>query len=500
MDGHAHMFASRILGILAVVLIVCGTFAVLVSFNRTYILGADESVYATKARSWIETAPADQFEIYRPIAMPVIGWAILQFDSSESALRLFGVVTGALAAGALFALIALVTNIPLAVATTALVVSSYLFLRQSPLFLNDVASSGLLFACLVLVYRHYLSRGTTVSIYAVAPLAALAFYLRYGAITPLAVIAIMTVLLLLARFLRTSSEFIHVQRTLVVGIALLLPHLAYSFITTKSFFGIIDAADRAAHRTYMGEGLIQYIRWLPGEIGGLPLGICALVGTMVVIVLLAVPHWRDRYIGIVWLGCIGLATFILTGLFTHAEPRYVFFPMALLAGVGVAGTYYGAARLHMGAGYLVLCIVFAASLYFGVGHYQRAYALFENERTSANNAAYRATLQAIADRTSGACSIWTALNRPRASWYTKCHLFRPEDRIQTADDMAAYDADSHYVIVGERLRENQITPAVAAMYGVTLTELMRTPTPAYGDVVLYEMVRASQTPATSTPI
>jgi len=77
-------------------LVFCGTLFILGSLVGSQPIGHDEAVYLTKARSWMEGTPADEFEIYRPIGMAWFGWLFLHFGDSEIMMRSFGVIFGAI--------------------------------------------------------------------------------------------------------------------------------------------------------------------------------------------------------------------------------------------------------------------------------------------------------------------------------------------------------------------------------------------------------------------
>src|SRR3989344_5043112 len=157
-----------------------GTIFILWSLVGSQPFGHGESVYLTEARSWIDGAPADEFKIYRPIGMAGFGWIFLHFGDSERLLRLFGVIFGAIATLFIYLFFKRIFNTPFALVITGVIGTSTLFLREAPLFQNDIPSSGLLIGTLWLLWIYYESAGKSRSIYFVGPLAALAFYIRYG--------------------------------------------------------------------------------------------------------------------------------------------------------------------------------------------------------------------------------------------------------------------------------------------------------------------------------
>lgn len=291
----------------------------------SHTLEWDEAVYLTKARSWIENIPADTFGIYRPIGMPAFGWLFLKFGDTEKISRMFGVIFGALTLVFIFLLFTRIANIWIGLGITFLIASSGLFLRQAPQFLNDIPSAGFLFGTLWLIWTNYETAEKRKSIYFAPFLAALAFYLRYGTVVQLAVIAILTPIALLKKFKNKNGEFKHFLRAAVIFIFLMAPYFIYSLDTTGSLFGILKRGQEAAGRAYLGEGLVSYIKWLPQELSGPLMGSFTILGIIATFSVLLFKNLRREYEDIVWLGSIGVLSFFVTGLLAHAEARYVFF-------------------------------------------------------------------------------------------------------------------------------------------------------------------------------
>ena len=481
-------------------LIVCSiaiaTFIALYPITGSHIMGADESVYASEARAWIDGSPADQFEIYRPIAMPVFGYITMQFSDDERAFRIVGVIFGAITPVIIFLLFWRLSGIVPALLTSLVVVLSPLFLRQAPLYLNDIPSAALLLAVLLVLYVHYETRGKSTLIYFAAPLAALAFYMRYAAATPLALVAIISYALLLPRFARSPvSDFSHLLKTGILAAVLFAPHVIHSLIATHEVIGILRLAGKAAHRVYVGEGLLQYISWIPGKLGGIPLEIAFLGGVIVMIALMVSRRMREQNLGLTWAGSIGLASFILTGLLTHAEPRYVFFPLTLLAGTGIGGLYALTLARSQTLAYSVAAGLAVVLMIVGTADYREQYAFYRNEEIAPHNVAYMQALAVIRNASGGnGCEIWTQMNRPRASWYTKCHLFKVVDRETFHADASIHQDVFSYSIVGTRIPEEQITPENAAQYGVELTEIFRRSDLPVGDLIVYKLTKNLDTP------
>lgn len=502
MDERAEPFLVHAFNTAIVFLIASATFFVLWHLVSLQPTGHDEAVYLTKARSWIEGTPANQWAIYRPIGMSVVGWLVLHFGESERVIRTFGIISGMFACGIIFLFFRKLTNLWVALVVTTIVATSYLFLQQAPQFLNDISSSALLIALLFTIFAYYRSRGGSNVIYLAAPLSAVAFYLRYGIVPALTMIGFWTAVLLAPRVLREKD--MRLDKFLITGaiiVALFAPHFLYSLSKTKSILGILASARNVANLGYFGEGLVQYIHWLPDQIAGWPFGIAAIIGAAATVAFLVIRPMREKYTGLAWIGAIGFSTFVLTGLFAHAEQRYVFFPMVLLAGVGVASVYYAVAFFsEMIANMLaVLCV--AGVLAVGVHHYQDLDTFFRSRENNPTTIAYGQTYEAIRKDAVGksGCSIWLVQFLPSTAWYTGCSVYSITTKNKFNTDFSASADDIHYSVVVTKLKNSQIDEKTANSFGVSISEIYRLSNLPAGEIIVYRIAKgASSTISTST--
>lgn len=473
-------------------LIFCSTFFILGSLVSSQPFGWDESVYLTKARSWIEGTPADQFGIYRPIGMVGFGWIFLQFGNSEQVVRTFGIIFGAVTILFIYLLFRRMFNAWVAISVAGVVGASSLFLREATQFFNDIPSSGLLIGTLWLLYIHYETAGKSRSIYFAAPLSALAFYLRYGVASALGIIGVLSVFILAPKFIKKENvSYSKLKTTLIISIFLFASHFIQSFIVTKSFLGILTLSGKVAGRKYFGEGLVNYIQWLPNEIGGWVLGITAIIGVIATIVIIFRKNLRQHYVSLLWIGSIGLFSFVLTGLLVHAEARYVFFPMVLLSGAGIASLYYLVRNWSKSFANLLMVLSLLASLYYGVVHYRETNAFFKEREVNPTTIAYIDTLAAVHNDSSGnsGCAVWLVLFRPTASWYSKCNILQITDVATFEKDFRIHSKKAHYRVVFTKLKEAQITQDEAEKYGVVLTEIFRINKTTRGDLIVYRITK-----------
>ena len=474
------------------ILIFCGFFTVLWLLAGSYSFGWDEAVYLTKARSWIEDTPADTFGIYRPIGMASVGWVILQWSDSEKIVRAFGVLFGAAALVFIFLLFAQAVNIWVALSITLLVGTSPLFLSEAPQFFNDVPAAGFLFALLWLILRYYQTAGKSRLIYFAAPIAAFAFYLRYGIILQLGIIALISFLALSKKFWnKEGADIWPFIKTGILFLALVAPHFLYSLAVTESFFGVLSLGSEVAGRKYLGEGLFDYMRWLPSTLAGPLVGGCVILGVIVVLVILFRKKLRKEYEELLWLGGIGILVFFFTGLLVHAEARYVFFPVVLISGAGISGIYFMLSR-WLALRDILIGLFIISILYFGVGHYKGVDAFFRERENNLFRNAYTKSYKAIQPNSGEpGCAVWTTQYFPQVSWYSECNVIRVADEAAFKKNFQKYIGKNQYSIAYSELNDVQIQPATAEKYGLTLTEIYNTPDLSesfgFGRVSIYRM-------------
>jgi hypothetical protein len=295
---------------------------------------------------------------------------------------------------------------------------------------------------------------------------------------------------LLPKYLQVrEARFSRIGQTILFGALLLAPHFLYSLSTTKSLFGILQLAGKAAHRVYLGEGLVHYLQLLPKGIGGWPLGITAILGICILILLILSPM-REKYLGLTWTGCIGFTALFLTGLLVHAEPRYVILPMTLLSGTGIGGTFYLLGRYSRSIAALFLGTIYMACAWFGVLHYRELNAVFVTESTSSFNNAYREALLAIRANTGDSpCAVWSGLNKPRASWYARCITERDSSKETVTIETASHPEMTFYSVTSTRYADDtELSEDLMSSYGLFMTEIFRKDDPStYGTMRVYRI-------------
>jgi hypothetical protein len=210
------------------------------------------------------------------------------------------------------------------------------WLRRVPEFLNDIASTALLLTVMLLIWQHFERPSTSRWLIVLsAPFAAAAFYLRYGVVSSLVIVAIIAAVVWRRDLF---SSWRQLTATAVALAILVSPHVMYALAETGSVTGILRSATDGAGREYFGEGLVTYVRWFPERLAGPILGVLmalAVVTTMVYVIRAAGGRVLSKAgRATVFLGSSAILMIIASGLFVHAEERYVFPSILLLALIG----------------------------------------------------------------------------------------------------------------------------------------------------------------------
>lgn len=480
--------------------IVLVTFLVVWGLETTQTLDWDESVYALKARGWVEGTPSDSFYVYRPIGLPAVAllgafgaqWFGLDLFAPDT-LRLFGVFFACLAAGFLFLFVSRVSNIWIALTTTVVVVGSTLFLRNAPLLQNDVASTGLLLGVMWCIWSHYLSNGRNHYLYGAAILGAIAFYVRYGVALHLFVIGLSTMILFLLRTYgqqtkvsasdtsqkigdkgpRAQKKSLHLGefyfnptlKALLLFVFLIVPHIIQSLLVfDRNPFGILLYAGDAANREFFGEGLLDYISWIPYQQAGPFVGTLALIGIFCVLALFfARPDLRAfvarrELTAIYWTMSIALLSLVLIGLIAHAEERYILFPLTLFvfAGIWMVSLIvrFFMPRLHR----VSIGALFLYGLYLGTQNITITNALYVVQTD------YRQPIiaagQAMKEDAEGRrCFAWSA-EEPQTSWHSGCRVFT-YDQDNIIEYLNIHRNERKYITVYNET--DKVQPDIAAL-------------------------------------
>jgi hypothetical protein len=304
-------------------------------------LSYDEAMYASKARSFVSDIPAAWWPIHRPPGLAVVGVLAAPAGFSDASMRLLTLVLGLVNLVVVWALARGVWGPAAGLIALAAAVAARVFVRELPRFHNDLVSTAALLLLMLLLWNQFERRpAPNRLLLAAGPIAATAFYLRYGSAVPIAVIGVLAVVLWGRQMLANARL---VGATAGIAALLVLPHVVYATAETGSPAGIMRAASAAADTSSASESLRQTLRWIPTLIGAPFAWLVAAAGVIHAVILglewlrrRAMPDLLRRH---VWILGTAAASGLLIAIASHAEPRYQLFPLmlGLVAGGGAIG-------------------------------------------------------------------------------------------------------------------------------------------------------------------
>ncbi|WP_159399449.1 MULTISPECIES: glycosyltransferase [Streptomyces] len=304
-------------------------------------MGHEEAVYANKARSWLDGSPDAGWGIYRPVGLPFLGAIALAIHHDVGALRAVALLLSLFTLLTIYVVCSCWSTPRRAVVTTVVILSGLGFLRRMPEFLNDIGATGLLLIFVFLLARAQ-EKPKSRALLAAPFIALAAFYLRYGIVGNLLAISVA------AAFSYGIRSWIaqgwRMAIAVVVLLAGLVPHFVYAAKVSGWPLGIVLSATSQANRSYVGDGLVYYLAIFPyrlaGDLGAVIM-ICGLFTAGAATKLLIRkrasssngPSIEDRRR--VFLGATAVLIFVILGLATDGEPRFVFLSVVLLSFLGV---------------------------------------------------------------------------------------------------------------------------------------------------------------------
>jgi hypothetical protein len=424
-------------------------------------LGHDESAYAVKSREWLEGTPGTGWNSHRGIGMSVYGYGVLAAGGGEPGLRLIGLLGALGLTAGVWALGRRISG-PTAGALAALgMIAGPAFLYRSTEYLSDVPSAALLVGCMVIVWREFHDRELpTYGLLWALPLAWGSFYLRYQASLSLALIAGVTLSLWWSKIRRRPRPVVWL---IVIGGLGLVPHFVQSMVLTGSVFGIILDTGQAAVLNYVGEGLGDYLGQLPWALAGYagPIAlVAALVGTALA--------WRRRElrVGYLFLLVPALAQVIALGLISRGEPRFLFFPIALVMVAGATSFEYWvvrAGRPWSRALNWALCVILIGSLALSAAAARRSV----SNRISSNEPVELAADLVAAESSGVSCGVMTSYD-PQITFYSACatEVFRPS--LEAEEALGGLTGEAKFMVLVE---DGKRQPTGSHLHElVTLTE------------------------------
>ncbi|MGW0550903.1 glycosyltransferase [Streptomyces altiplanensis] len=329
---------------LGVLVLAAGVWAALQDFEP--YLGHEEAVYANKARSWVDGTPDAGWGVYRPVGLPALGALALWLHGGgggggEGALRAVALVLVLGTLTVTYLVAAAWTSRRRAVVVLLVLLSGLGFLRRVPEYLNDIGATGLLLIVVLLLVRTQEKEGSR-ALWGVPAAALAAFYLRYGVVGNLLALG------LAALFAYGPRAWAAQGRRLAGAAALLalglVPHFVHAVRETGRPLGMILSATSQANREYVGDGLVYYLAVFPYRLAGDLGAVVMAAGLWAAGAALrrvrearggAAPRARPEDRRRVFLGTAAVLVFVILGLATDGEPRFVCLAVVLLTVLGV---------------------------------------------------------------------------------------------------------------------------------------------------------------------
>ena len=390
-------------------------------------LGWDEAVYASKSRSLLTDTPSSTWAIYRAPGLPIVGLLGGALGFTEANLRAVALAMNLMTLAIAWAFARILWGQLAAVIALLTIVGSPVAIAELALFHTDLPAAGLLLTLMLLVWYEFEHRPEPGRLLLVAaPLAALAFYIRYGSILPIGGIGIAAVVLWHRSMLRNPRL---VGATIVFAAVLFAPHIFEALARTGSPLGIITSAGEQVDTSEPIETAVRYLSWLPAQLAH-RLGFAVMVIGVAhgVIVALDALRRRDltptarRYL---WLYIPAGITTVGLVVQSHPEQRYVLFPvlLAIIAGAGAVSA--GVARLRSRPGLAdrqhaldaaIIGGLFLVAIVAGSVGARRVVAI---ERESDDSRWLPAVGQLIDGDADGQCAVVTSIP-PIVEWYSRC--------------------------------------------------------------------------------
>ena len=426
-------------------------------------LGHDEAAYGVKAKSWLEGTPDTGWSRHRATGMSVYGYVVLAIGGAEGGLRMIG----------LAGLLALIVGVwvlgdrmgnPRVAALAAIgIVAGPALLRRGTEYLSDVPSAALLVFGMVIVWREFAMRDLpTYRLLWFLPLAWVAFYLRYQSLLSIGLIGVVTLILWWPKIKTRPGPLMALA---VVGVVGLIPHALEAMDFGGTPWAILAYTGGIAERAYVGEGLVDYAALMAWPLAGFVGPVASIAALGGLIGQWQDPKFRERYL---FLLVPAILQVLALGLLSHGEPRFVFFPLALVMVAGalsVDSWLAGRAGRGVEAVALGLGMLLFGSLVLATGSVRRG---VEN-RAAVNQPIELAAEEASTISGEDTCAVMTT-PAPQVTYYSECstRIFHPgADPIQEVD---ALDGDNKYMILVEAGRRQPNEAELAALVDLTVGE------------------------------
>ncbi len=394
------------------------------------VMGFDESIYALTTRSWIEGTPATGWASHRSPGISVLGIAPLILSGSDAAFRVVGLLFGLLTL-----LIASRFARDLAIGWSAAIfaalgIGSVPSLQlDSAAFLTDVPSSALVLLFMWLIWRRFESaRGTALpvrSLLPLAPLAAAAFYVRYGASLPILFASASAIVVWPGTAIRSWRA---AAAALALLLVLLLPHFVFATMRLGSPLAIALEAQQLARPDYPAQAVGIYLGGWFSSVAGPVAGTLGLLGVLG-LAWRALVHrrWDSTARGLAFLVIPAIGLGALLGVVALAQTRYIYVPICLLVIAGSVVMVRLVARAPDGVSFglrpALVLVGLVALLATGTAAARRQ-AVYAPRQRDVVEAALAIRADALRRTAGGApdCAVLTYLV-PEVTWYSGCATY-----------------------------------------------------------------------------
>jgi hypothetical protein len=424
-------------------------------------LGHDESAYALKARQWLEGTPGSGWSPHRGTGMSVYGYVVLAMGGDEAGLRFLGLAGVIALAIGTWALGHRMAGPRVGAIAAVAVIAGPAVLRRSTEYLSDVPAAALLMFCMVIVWRELKDRDLpSYHLLWALPLAWGAFYLRYQSALSLALIAVVAVWLWWPKIRRRPAPVLWL---VAIGVLGLVPHVAHSIDLTGRPWGILLNTGGAAVRDFVGQGLRDYADqffWaLAGWVG--PVVLVAAVAGLIV-------AWGNREARQTYTFLLipAVLQVIAIGLISRGEPRFIFFPIALVVVAGtIALDAWSSARSSGSLARAVgwgLVVLLAGSLAISATEARR----WVGSRTANNEPVEMAALE-VANQIGGeSCGVLTSYD-PQVTFYSGCFTQTILPVADSEEKVSRLPGEFRFMVLIENGKRQPVGAELAELIALT---------------------------------
>jgi len=407
------------------------------------IFGFDESIYANTARAWLEGTPNTGWSAHRSPGVSFLGLPAVPF-ATEGAFRFVGLLSGVFCVVMAWAMGRWLHGPSAGLIAAVVAASVPELLVSSSSFLTDVPSAGLVMLAMLVLWREVEERATpSRNLLWIAPIAAAAFYVRYGAALPIMLVGVTALLLWHRKLLAAWKLSLSTGGLLLI---LLLPHLVQATLMTGAPWGIARMAQGLAASGSPMTTLLSFLRLAPHGLAGVvaeSLMLLALVAWPVLIIRGAGLQERATRLH-TYLLVPAVGQFLLISLVAMTHVRYILLPILLLVIAGSVTAVRLARPLAPPSRQAFAIVVVVAAVVSVLGSAAvevRGRTVYAPTQYDLVDAAHR-----VRDDAGGAPCAILGYPPPQFTWYSGCathHFGYPPVGGRTA----ALNATRHYLIL-----------------------------------------------------